>query len=292
MQLFQQFARNQLSTTEVMIKDSITKVCGHKAFMESISQSLLLGIQKSLDQTFKKSLEDIMIPSYEKITHEMFQEMGKAFTAGTKECKFQSIKNKIISLKLINLFFLLDTRAFDTYMKQYGAVQFQMTEFSSAIHQIPQQVKQEVKTSNEQTIIPLLNSKLYSIKQQLDGLQTKIIHDVKEQVRNEIQNGFEQQKSSLEDSVLSAVTRSQAETPAPVFDHHDSIKQYLAHGQINKAFHQALISNDLSLVEFTIDKADFNTVFKCPCPLEQTVLLSLIQQITVDMNRYSELKNR
>lgn len=178
-------------------------------------------------------------------------------------------------------------------MKQYGAVQFQMSEFSGAIQQIPQQFKQELKINQDNIIVPLINNRFLNLKHHIETLQAKTIHDVKEQIKNEIHNGFEQQKSSLEDSVLSAVTRSQAETPAPtVFDHQETIRQCLAHGQFNKAFHQALISNDLSLVEFTIEKADFGLVFKTPCPLEQTVLLSLIQQTTADMNRYSELKNR
>jgi enhancer of mRNA-decapping protein 4 len=169
-----------------------------------------------------------------------------------------------------------------------------MTQFGDIIRQIPQQVKQEVKVTYDASVIPVLNSKLTAIKQQLDNFQLKITQDIREQVQKEIQNGFEQQKSTLEDSVLSAVTRSQTDTPAPptTFDHQEAIKQYLALGQTNKAFHQALVSNDLSLVEYTIDKADFNVVFSSPCPLEQTVLLSLIQQITVDMNRYSEIKNR
>jgi len=172
-------------------------------------------------------------------------------------------------------------------MKQYNAVQIQVTEFSGALQQIPHQVKR----TNEQSIVPILNESFHEIKQRLDKFQAKVVNDVKEQVKNEIQNGFERQTLTLEDSVLSAV-RSQAETPAPtVYDHQENIKQHLAHGQVNKAFHQALISNDLSLVEFTIERADFNAVFH-PCPLEQTVLLSLIQQITADMNRYNELKNR
>lgn len=178
-------------------------------------------------------------------------------------------------------------------MKQYGAVQFQMTEFSSAIHAIPQAVKQEVKSLNDSTIVALVNSKFFNLKKQLDTFEVKILQELKDHVKKEISNGFELQKSSLEDSVLSAVSRSHTETPAPptIFDHQENIRQYLAHEQINKAFHQALISNDLSLVEFTLDKANFNVVFN-PCPLEQTVLLSLIQQITADMSRYSELKNR
>lgn len=175
-----------------------------------------------------------------------------------------------------------------------------MTQFGDTIRQIPQQVKQEVKNTCDANVVPVLNAKMSHIKQQMDVFHAKVTQDIKEQVRKEIQSGFEQQKASLEDSVLSAVSRSQTDTPAPSpavgnnfrFDHHEAVKQYLQSGQINKAFHQALISNDLSLVELTIEKADFNTVFKSPCPLEQTVLLSLIQQITVDMNRYSEIKNR
>jgi enhancer of mRNA-decapping protein 4 len=74
-------------TIEGASKDALTRICGSKAFTDAISQSLLTGTQKSLEVTFKKSLEDVLIPAYERITNEMFQEMGKAFTAGTKECK-------------------------------------------------------------------------------------------------------------------------------------------------------------------------------------------------------------
>lgn len=178
-------------------------------------------------------------------------------------------------------------------MKQYGAVQFQMNEFSGAINGIPQTVKMELKNLNDTNIIPHLNAKFFNLKKQLEAFEAKLLQEMKEYVKNEINQGFEQQKSSLEDSVLSAVTRSHSETPAPTpLDHQENIRQFLAHDQINKAFHQALISNDLSLVEFTLEKANFNDVFKTPCTLEQTVLLSLIQQITADMSRYSEIKNR
>lgn len=264
--MFQQLQRSQVSTIEASLKENFLKICSHKAFIESISNSMLIGIQKSLEQTFKKSLEEIMIPSYEKITHEMFQEMGKAFTSGTKEY----------------------TRAFDTYMKQYGAVQFQMTEFSGAIHQLPQQLRQ----TTEQSIVPHVHSGFLELRQRLDKLQIKLINDVKEHVKTEINKGFERQTLSLEDSVLQVVQRSHAETPAPtIYDHQENIKQLLAHGQIDKAFHQALISSDLTMLEFTIEKAEFKSVFN-PCPLQQNVLMSLIQQITADMGKYSDIKNR
>lgn len=95
-----------------------------------------------------------------------------------------------------------------------------MTEFSGAIHQIPQQVR----NTTEQSIIPHLTAGFVELRQRLDKLQLKMIHDVKEQVKSEIQNGFERQTLTLEDSVLSVVQRSQ-ETQAPtIYDQQESLK--------------------------------------------------------------------
>lgn len=265
-QMFQQISRNQSNAMESAVKENLMKICTNKGFVESVGQSMLGGVQKTLEQSFRKSLEETMIPAYQKITNHMFQEMGTAFTSGTKEY----------------------TRAFDTYMKQYGAVQFQMTEFSGAIHDIPQQIER----AQQKTIVPIFNSRFLELHSKIDRVTAKLLHDIKEQVKSEITHGFERQTVNLEESVLSVVQRSQAETPAPtIYDHQESIKQMLAHGEINKAFHQALISSDLSLLEFTLEKADFSKVFE-PCPLDQSVLLSLIQQLTADMNKFSEIKMR
>lgn len=87
MQMFQQYMRTQSTVLESSSKEALMRTCGSKNFTDAIGLSLLTGTQKTLELTFRKSLEEVLIPSYEKITHEMFQEMGKSFTAGTKECK-------------------------------------------------------------------------------------------------------------------------------------------------------------------------------------------------------------
>lgn len=90
-----------------------------------------------------------------------------------------------------------------------------------------------------------------------------------------------------------AVLRSHANTPAlPSFDLKDTIKLLLMQGQINKAFHQALLANDLSLVEYTLTNVDHNVVFSPECCLEQKVLLSLIQQISADMSNHNDIKQK
>lgn len=86
--------------------------------------------------------------------------------------------------------------------------------------------------------------------------------------------------------------RSTAQTPAPnPFDVQEQIRQLLIQNQINKAFHQALLANDLQLVEYVLERADYTQVFN-PCPLEQTVLLSLVQQISADMSNHNDMKQK
>lgn len=264
--MLNQMSLNQKASIEMAMKENMMRICTHHSFIESLAQPVVVGLQKSLEKTIKKSLEEVLVPTYEKISQEMFHQLAASFNSGTKEY----------------------TRSFDTYMKQYGAVQFQMNEFQGAIHKIPQAVLH----SNEQTLIPAFNTIFLEFRDRMDKTQMKLIGQMMEQVKGEIKSGFERQTMTLEDSVLSVVQRSQTETPAPtIYDQQENIKQLLAHGEVNKAFHQALISSDLTLLEFTLDKADFNKVFS-PCPLEQTVLMSLIQQLTADMSKYSELKNR
>lgn len=77
-----------------------------------------------------------------------------------------------------------------------------------------------------------------------------------------------------------------------MYDTKDTIKHLLHQGQFNKAFHQALLANDLNLVEYTLKNADHTVVFTPDCCLEQKVLLSLIQQISADMSNHNELKQK
>jgi enhancer of mRNA-decapping protein 4 len=262
-QMFQTQMRNQAAQIEKSVAESVMKLPTNKVFIDNLSKMILSGMQKTLEQTFKKSLEE-MIPSYEKISHEMLREVGKAFSLGTKEY----------------------TRAFEVHMKQYGAVQLQLNEFVNSISAIPLKTEEQIKN----TIVTMVNRQHFDLKHKIDQTEQKILAEVRELVKNEIQKGFERQTVNLEESVLSVVQRSHTETPAPtIHDPKDLIRQYLRLGEINTAFHQALVTSDLALLDFTIENADHSKVFD-PCPLEQSVLLSLIQQLTADMTKFNELK--
>ena len=63
------------------------------------------------------------------------------------------------------------------------------------------------------------------------------------------------------------------------------IKNLLKAGKYNDAFQTALSSSDLAMVMFTCENVNITQVFnQSECPLDQTVLLSLIQQLSVDIS--------
>lgn len=171
-------------------------------------------------------------------------------------------------------------------MKQYTTSVDYSREISHSMKQLPQQMK----TINEQTLVPVFKDTLEDIRKSLGRFEAKMMTEVREQVKNEIKNGFERQSVSLEESVLMAVREHSNATPS-LFDPQERIKTYLSHGEIDKAFHTALLANDLTIVEYCVENCEITDVFN-PCRLEPTVLLSLIQQLSVEMNKYNPLKHK
>jgi len=70
------------------------------------------------------------------------------------------------------------------------------------------------------------------------------------------------------------------------------IQGFVQSGEINEAFQMALSASSLELVVFTCDLLNTTQVFSSEvCPLSQRVLLSLIQQLAVDLSERTELKH-
>jgi len=71
-----------------------------------------------------------------------------------------------------------------------------------------------------------------------------------------------------------------------------NIQSLIQAGSLNDAFQTALSSNDLPLVVFTCELLNTTQVFNsATCPLSQSVLLSLIQQLSVDLGEKTEVKH-
>ncbi|XP_035773987.1 enhancer of mRNA-decapping protein 4 homolog isoform X3 [Anopheles albimanus] len=261
----QMLAMAKRQSNASMIKETVQEAILSQSLLDTLSSSVSKGLRSNQEQIYHSTVRDTMLPGYERCAQELFRQLNDTFKAGLKE--FMS--------------------RVEHYAMRSELIGSQLAGMEKTIRVLPQKLAIDC----ERTTAAVVQTMRQNIEKDWKGLQTPLLETIRQHIRQEIEKGFEAQASSLEDSVLSVV-RSQAQTPAPNnVDIQEQIRQYLAGGQINKAFHKALLSNDLTLVEFVLERADFKQVFN-PCTLEQTVLLSLIQQISADMSNHNDLKHK
>ncbi|KAJ8303214.1 hypothetical protein KUTeg_019610 [Tegillarca granosa] len=159
-----------------------------------------------------------------------------------------------------------------------------------------EQVKQK-QTEARDPLIAQLRKLTDTFQSSAESLQTQMMAVVQSQVSAEMQNSMaREQGASISDSVLNAM-RSGAVTPVQLTpDPHQAqthILQLLRQGQLNAAFQQALSASNLDLVMFVCETVNPSQVFnQTPCPLQQPVLLSLIQQLSADIGNNTDLKHK
>ncbi|XP_017153982.1 enhancer of mRNA-decapping protein 4 homolog [Drosophila miranda] len=251
----------KLGVFEKAVKENIAQVCKSKQFIDSFGKSVLIGVQSSLQSAFIESMGSTLIPAYEKSSQNMFQQLHDAFTVGIKE-------------------FMVQFNAYLQQMpQQQGAGAGNWDELNNKLGLLKQLVESNLLKHRTE-----LTDAMLETQREVKSLEILLARQVQETIRAELRKFLENQNLAM---------RSQAATPAQSYDLRDNIKQLLHAGQTNKAFHQALLANDLNLVEYTLRHTDSNQAFAPEgCRLEQKVLLSLIQQISADMTNHNELKQR
>ncbi|KAM8716040.1 hypothetical protein ACLKA7_002996 [Drosophila subpalustris] len=244
----------KLNVFDKTIKENIAQVCKSKQFLDAFGKSVLIGVQTSLQTAFIESMSSTLIPAYEKSSQNMFKQLHEAFSVGIKD-------------------FMVEFNAYLQHMPQPHNGE----ELSNKLGLLKQLVETNLLKHRTE-----LTDAMLETQREVKSLEILLARQVQETIRAELRKYVDSQNMAM---------RSQAATPAPTYDLRDSIKQMLLAGQINKAFHQALLANDLNLVEFTLRHTDRMQVFAPDgCRLEQKVLLSLIQQISADMSNHNELK--
>ncbi|XP_068150298.1 enhancer of mRNA-decapping protein 4 homolog [Drosophila tropicalis] len=245
----------KLNVFDKTVKENIAQVCKSKQFLDSFGKSVLLGVQASLQIAFVDSMSSTLIPAYEKSSQNMFKQLHDAFSVGIKDFMVQ----------------------FNTYLQHMPQPHVHSEELNNKLGSLKQLVETNLLKHRTE-----LTDAMLETQREVKSLEILLARQVQETIRVELRKHLEQQNLAM---------RSQAATPAPTYDIRDTIKQLLLAGQINKAFHQALLANDLNLVEFTLRHTDHSQAFAPEgCRLEQKVLLSLIQQISADMSNHNELK--
>lgn len=260
----------KLSATDHLLKENISKLVQSKSVMEVLSSTLVGALQPVVKNTYKEMFGSTALPAFEKACQNMFQQLNEVFTKGLKE----------------------HVQTFESHFDKQRRQQEKGRDVLSQIQAVA-----EILRSSTENIPAVIQQEVQSqIQKELVSLQDNLTKAVGIAVKDNITKEFHAQQSVIEDRVLNAV-RSRAVTPAPhILDSQlqkAQLMQLIAQGQINPAFQQALSASDLSLVVFVCERVNPQQIFsQTPCPLQQHVLLSLIQQLSADMENDTEIKHK
>ncbi|XP_060069080.1 enhancer of mRNA-decapping protein 4-like [Ylistrum balloti] len=273
-QLHQDLAQ-KLTATDALLKDNISKMVRSRQTVDAIGMAAGNALQTPIQVAYREAFQNIVIPNFERTTQNMFQQINETFTKGSKEY----IKH------------------LDTHLDQ---IKQKHLEARDPVVGQMKQLADSFRTSAEtmqSSVMSAIQSQIHTdMEQSMTNLQDQVIQFVRQAVKEEVSIAVREQGASISDSVLTAM-RSGAVTPIQVTpDPHQAqtqILQLLRQGQLNAAFQEALSASNLDLVMFVCETVNPQQVFnQTPCPLQQPVLLSLIQQLSADLANSTELKHK
>lgn len=253
----------KLTNIDNTLRDNIAKAFNNKALADTLS----LSVAPILEKCYRDIITSTIIPSWERVCGQMFQQINETFTRGTKEY----------------------TASVESYMDKQRRVQEKEKDLI-----LQMQTVSESMRGNADKLTGTLTSEIHkqfnNVFKSMNDKWTNIIRDV---VAEQVEHGFKNHATVIEDSVINAV-RSRAVTPSPNIDAHvvtiSQIQQALARHSYYEAFQLALSAENLNYVIYVCERVDTQTLFTEDCVLPQSCLLALIQQLSMELNKNTELK--
>ncbi|GBN27463.1 Enhancer of mRNA-decapping protein 4 [Araneus ventricosus] len=256
--LKQELSTNIVPPTDTSLRDSFAKHLKGKPFMDSISQILTAPLQGVVQSACKDVFQNSVVPSFDKACQHLFQQLNEQFNKGTVEY-IQA----------------LDKHAQKTCATLDGTVASIKEEISTLVSGAQQAIHTQA--------IKVENHSLDLMKQ-----HEMLLSDMRQVVQEEVKKALREQTT--------AVLNSRSTTPVPHADpqfQKQQLMQLVKQGNINEAFQQALSAMDVQLVLFLCESVNVDLVFgSSPCPLQQHVLLSLVNQLSADFNTKTEIRVR
>ncbi|CAG9768722.1 unnamed protein product [Ceutorhynchus assimilis] len=259
--------QQKFANVQAIVMENFDKALSKKATADAISVHVAKQIIPNLEKSYREIITQSLVPSWERIGAQIFHQISDTFTKGTKEY----------------------TASVESYMERQRKVQDKGKEVVSQMQIVSDNLK-----GNSEKINEIVTSEIHKHFAVFKNIQDKIVHNIKETLSQEMKMGFQRHAQVIEEGVLNAVSRSRAVTPAPHGDtHHQAIaavQQALAKRAYDEAFQVALSAENLSLVMFVCERVDVNNIFGEECLLSQSVLLALIQQLSMELHKNPEIK--
>jgi enhancer of mRNA-decapping protein 4 len=243
-----------------------------------ISKSIELSVQN----VHRSSIETEVIPKYEKATREMFRQISDTFTSGTDDYikRLEDSLERRVRAETTSI-----EAAMSKLEEPTGPLGTTLANQSKAMQSYVQNELKKIHILQQNQI-------------QQNSLQmTNFFSQMRQVLNSDMEKLLMKHTKDLDVKVEDAIARAQ--TPAPMLNPDDAnlreqLKRMVEHGNFNEAFTKALMASDLPVVVDLMEMVEQNKIFSSDLPsgtaLEQNIILSLIQQLSVDLKSRSQIK--
>ncbi|XP_071039309.1 enhancer of mRNA-decapping protein 4 [Parasteatoda tepidariorum] len=248
----------KLSATDTSLRENFAKHLKSKPFMDSIAQAASTSLQGVVQVACKEVFLNNVVPSFEKASQHLFQQLNDVFYKGTLE-----------------------------YLQSFERSNQQS---STTLETVASSVKDEMKK-----LVVDAQQNLHAQITKSETLNTNIVKQHEALLASVRQIVQEETRKMLREQ-QNAVLNSRSTTPVPLADpqlQKQQLRKLVMQGNLNEAFQEALTAMDVQLVLYLCESVNVEQVFgPTPCPLQQHVMLSLVNQLSADLNVKTEIKVR
>lgn len=274
-QVSDQFS-TRLGALEKVVRDEMAVLVKSKSVAESIGFNAGTILEGVLPDAYQKAFRNILIPSYERSCNEMFSQISREFEKGTRSY-FQKMDG------------YFETRK-QKQVESRDPVLKQMQDLSQTFQDTADRL-----TGIESNLQILMQKQISDAFTTFQGeFSTSLEHRLSKTLLpsflETVESSFSQVKSLLT-SLTQGMAVEHSFTEESMESRLQKLDTYLSEYEYAKAFEEALNAVDLTFVLYVCQRIDAEELFskKSSC-LEQQIILSLIQQLSIDLTNETELK--
>lgn len=242
-------------------------------------------MQGAMPNAFSEMFAQIILPGFEKALTAMFAQVDKLFRVGTSQYLEHLSKH-------------LDGKR----QKQQEAQDPLLGHLQELIQSF-QATADRLTSGVETNLEALMQKQLCDSLEKMQNnfcktIESRVVPSISESISKSLAGAMEEFKTEISESLSqsmqqSAVFQQQDSTVKSEQESMSIILRLVEQGNFNKAFEEALTASNLSLVMFLCKKIEPNGIFQdASCPFPQPTILSLIQQLSVNLGEETETKRR
>lgn len=269
----------KLTATDAVLKESISKMVKSKGVVDAIGGAASSALQGPIQVTYREAFQREILPSFERACQSMFQQINDSFNKGTQQYLHQVTS-------------ALDSRRKEEKESLAPVIQ-QLEAQTKSFQAITERMSSNILADFEVMLQKQLSSSVEGLREEIfSRLLSEVLTSVQDSVQKEMGLGLEGLRQQLSEMITSSAQSPIRQAP-DLEQTRVVVTKLLESGRVGEAFQEALTASDLNMVMYVCANVDADSVFsQTPCPLSQPVLLSLIQQLSVDLTVDTELKHK